>query len=59
MIAEAIIILMATTAYPPCTAHRTDSCIDQGSQWPTLYIPCPKGQHCPAHDITKPKKRSG
>ena len=47
---------IADNAYPPCTQQRTDNCSAQ-QQAPTLYIPCPKGEYCPPHDIPRPKKQ--
>jgi hypothetical protein len=45
-------------AYPPCTQQRTDNCSSQQqAPWPTLHIPCPKGQYCPPSDIPRPKKQ--
>jgi hypothetical protein len=54
-----VVMLIAATAiadnaYPPCTQQRTDNCTSTQqklSPGPTLYIPCPKGQYCPQHDI--------
>jgi hypothetical protein len=56
------VILIAATAiadnaYPPCTQQRTDNCSSQQQAPATLYIPCPKGQYCPPHDIPRPKKQ--
>ena len=49
---------IADNAYPPCTQQRTDNCSSQQqAPWPTLYIPCPKGQYCPPSDIPRPKKQ--
>ena len=55
------VILIAATAiadnaYPLCTQQRTDNCsTQQQAPGPTLYIPCPKGQYCPPHDIPRHK----
>jgi len=57
------VILIAATAiadnaYPPCTQQRTDNCsAQQQAPGPTLYIPCPKGQYCPPHDIPRHKSQ--
>ena len=49
---------IADNAYPPCTQQRTDNCsAQQQAPGPTLYIPCPKGEYCPPHDIPRPKKQ--
>src|SRR4051812_7093323 len=57
-----VMLIAATTvadnAYPPCTQQRTDNCsAQQQAPGPTLYIPCPKGEYCPPHDIPRPKKQ--
>jgi hypothetical protein len=59
--ATTFVMLIAATAiadktYPPCTQQRTDNCSGTQSPGPTLYIPCPKGQYCPPHDIPSHKK---
>jgi hypothetical protein len=49
---------IADNAYPPCTQQRTDNCsTQQQAPGPTLYIPCPKGEYCPPHDIPRPKRQ--
>ena len=49
---------IADNAYPPCTQQRTDNCsAQQQAPGPTLYIPCPKGEYCPPHDIPRHKKQ--
>ena len=59
--ATVVLLLAATTIadkYPPCTAQRTDNCSSQQpAEAGTLYIPCPKGQYCPPHDIPRRKKQ--
>ena len=48
---------IADNAYPPCTQQRTDKCsAQQQAPGPTLYIPCPKGEYCPPHDIPRPQE---
>jgi hypothetical protein len=53
------VLLIAATAsadpYPPCTQQRTDNCSTQQQAPATLYIPCPRGQYCPPHDIPRHK----
>ena len=56
------VMLIAATAiadtYPPCTQQRMDNCsAQQQGPGPTLYIPCPKGQYCPPHDLPRPKRQ--
>ena len=49
---------IADNAYPPCTQQRTDKCsAQQQAPGPTLYIPCPKGEYCPPHDIPPHKRQ--
>ena len=49
---------IADNAYPPCTQQRTDNCsAQQQAPGPTLYIPCPKGEYCPPHDIPPHKRQ--
>ena len=49
---------VADNAYPPCTQQRTDNCsAQQQAPGPTLYIPCPKGEYCPPHDIPPHKRQ--
>jgi len=49
----------ADKAYPPCTQQRTDNCsAQQQAPGPTLYIPCPKGEYCPPHDIPHHKRQT-
>jgi len=50
---------IADKAYPPCTQQRTDNCsAQQQAPGPTLYIPCPKGEYCPPHDIPRHKRQT-
>ena len=50
---------IADNAYPPCTQQRTDNCSAQRpAPGPTLYIPCPKGEYCPPHDIPRHKRQT-
>ena len=50
--------VIADKTYPPCTPQRTDNCsAQQQGPGPTLYIPCPKGQYCPPHDLPRPKRQ--
>ena len=49
----------ADKAYPPCTQQRTDNCsAQQQAPGPTLYIPCPKGEYCPPHDIPRHNRQT-
>jgi hypothetical protein len=50
---------IADNAYPPCTQQRTDNCsAQQRAPGATLYIPCPKGEYCPPHDIPRHKRQT-